>query len=105
MAVVARRAVRTARKGVPHKLTPQRAAQIHRWQLLGAAARKGKKRAAKSAHHQQTARQKKAVVGTYASAAKWGVSKLILPTSLVTPIIPGYQPGDRTSFSPRRRRR
>lgn len=105
MARVARKVGRSARpairKGVPHTMTPKRAAQLKRWQLLGAAARKGKGRAAKSIHHGQTSKARKGVVGSYAKATKWGVSKLVLPTSLVTPIIPGYQPGDRGSFLPR----
>lgn len=92
------------RKGVKHTLTPVRAAQIHRWQLLGAAARKGQKRASKSAHHNALASNRKSVAGSYASAAKWGVSKLILPTSLITPVIPGYQPGDRTKGTKKKRK-
>lgn len=95
---------RVARKGVPHKLTPQRAAQIHRWQMLGAAARKGKGKAQRSAHHATSSKNKKAVASSYAAAAKWGTAKLLLPTSLVTPVIPGYQPGDRVRAGRRRSR-
>lgn len=102
MARTVRKVARSAaRHGTPHKLTAKRAAQIQRWQLLGAAARKGKGRAAKSIHHSQTARQKKNVVGSYAKATKWGVAKLVLPTSLVSPLIPGYQIGDRIPGLPR----
>jgi hypothetical protein len=104
MARVARRAGHAVRKGVPHKLTPQRAAQIHRWQMLGAAARKGQKKAGRSAHHSVQAKNRKSVASSYAAAAKWGVAKLILPTSLVTPLVPGYQPGDRTRGSAKKRR-
>lgn len=89
------RAVGKSRKGIPHKLTPQRAAQIHRWQMLGAAAKKGQRKAATTAHRTQTAKAKRAVVGTYASTAAKGTARLLLPTSLVTPFIPGWQPGDR----------
>lgn len=107
IARAASRTGRTARKGIPHKLTASRAAQIHRWQMLGAAARKGQKRAAKASHHQSTARAKKRVAGSYAAAAKWGTAKILLPTSLVTPAIPGWQPGDRLpgAGSLRRKRR
>ena len=93
-----------ARRGIKHTLTPQRAAQIHRWQLLGAAAKKGRGKARKAAHANVLASNRKNVVGSYASAAKWGVSKLILPTSLVTPMIPGYQPGDNISGRRRKKR-
>lgn len=92
---------------MPHKLTPARAAQIHRWQMLGAAARKGQKRASKSAHHDILAKSRRGVAGSYASVAKWGTTKLLVPTSLVTPMIPGWQPGDRLPGAPigRKRRR
>lgn len=86
---------RGVQKGVKHTLSSTRAAQIHRWQMLGAAARKGQKHAQKNAHHVQTAKAKRKVVGSYASAAKWGVAKLVVPSSLVSPVIPGWQPGDR----------
>lgn len=92
---MARTISRVVRKGVPHKLTASRAAQIHRWQMLGAAARKGKGRAAKANSVAGRAKERKQVLGSYGHATKWGLSKLILPTSLVTPFIPGYQIGDR----------
>lgn len=105
MARVARKALRAGKKGAKKTLTPARAAQIHRWQMLGAAARKGQKKAQRSQHHKVAAKNRKEVLSTYASAAKWGVQKLILPTSLVTPVIPGYQPGDRTKAKPKRKTR
>jgi hypothetical protein len=105
MARVARRAAGAAKKGVKKTVTPARAAQIHRWQMLGAAARKGQKKAQRSRHQAVAAKNRKEVVSTYASAAKWGVQKLIMPTSLVTPYAPGYQPGDRTRAKPRKKRR
>jgi len=105
MARVVRRAARGVRKGAKKTLTPARAAQIQRWQMLGAAARRGQKKAQKQANRNVGAKNRKEVVSTYASAAKWGVQKLILPTSLVTPAIPGYQPGDRTRATPKRKRR
>lgn len=101
----ARTAGRVARKGVPHKLTPARAAQIHRWQMLGAAARKGQGKAKRAGHHAVSAKNRKSVAGDYAAAAKWGVAKVLLPTSLVTPFVPGYQVGDRVSGTKKRRRR
>lgn len=108
MVRAARKTANVVRKGVPHKLTSARAAQIHRWQMLGAAARKGQKSAAKASHHQSTARNKKRVASSYAQVAKWGTSKLLLPTSLVTPAIPGWQPGDKlpgAGLARRRKRR
>lgn len=108
MVKAARRSVGTARKairkGTPHKVTPARAAQIQRWQMLGAAARKGQGKAKRAGHHAQIAKNRKSVVGDYAAAAKWGVAKVLLPTSLVTPILPGYQPGDKVSGSKKRRK-
>lgn len=100
----AHQAGRVARKGIPHTLTASRAAQIHRWQLLGAAARKGRGRAQKAGHHAAGAKQRKKVASSYASAVKWGTAKIILPTSLVTPAIPGWQPGDRFPGAGRIRR-
>lgn len=105
MARVARRAAGAAKRGAKKSLTPARAAQIHRWQMLGAAARKGQKKARRSQHHAVAAKNRKEVASTYASAAKWGVTKLLLPTSLVTPALPGYQPGDRTRSKPKRKTR
>jgi hypothetical protein len=84
-----------SRKGIPHKLTSARAAQIHRWQMLGAAAKKGQRHAATTVHRTQTAKAKRAVAGTYLKTAAAGTAKILLPTSLVTPLIPGWQPGDR----------
>lgn len=102
---VARKVARVGRKGVPHKLSASRAAQIHRWQMLGAAARKGQRKAKRAGHHSVLAKERKNVVGSYASAAKWGTMKLLVPTSLVTPAIPGWQPGDRLPGSGGRKRR
>lgn len=102
MARVARRVIR---KGVPHKITPARAAQIHRWQMMGAAARRGQKKSQRRAHHAVDAKNRKEVASTYASAAKWGIQKLLMPTSLVTPYVPGYQVGDKTKAKPRRKQR
>lgn len=95
MARPVRRVARVARKGVPHKLTSARAAQIHRWQLLGAASRKGRHKAQRAGHHNALAKKRKNVTSGYANAVKWGTAKILVPTSLVTPAIPGWQPGDR----------
>lgn len=102
MARVARRVIGKAR---PKTITPARAAQIQRWQMLGAAARRGQKKAQRKGHAAVGAKNRKEVVATYASAAKWGVTKLLIPTSLVTPMVPGAQPGDRTRATPRKRKR
>lgn len=102
-----RRSVRTAKKvgkGASHKMTPARAAQLHRWQMLGAAARRGQGKAKRAGHHAAIAKNRKSVGADYAAAAKWGVTKVLLPTSLVTPILPGYQPGDNVKGSKKRRR-
>jgi hypothetical protein len=96
MARTIRKVANTARKGKPHAKTAARTAQIQRWQMLGAAARKGKGRAAKSIHHQQTAKARKSFVGSYANATKWGISKLILPVGTGSLVaigknsLPGY---------------
>lgn len=107
MARVARKTIRAGKKvgkGASHTMTPARAAQLHRWQMLGAAARRGQGKAKRGAHHAQIAKNRKSVGADYAAAAKWGVTKVLLPTSLVTPIMPGYQPGDRVSGTKKRRR-
>lgn len=107
MAKLGRRVAKKVLKGGPggkKTVTPARAAQIHRWQMLGAAARRGQKKAQRKGHHNAVAANRKGVASTYASAAKWGAAKVILPTSLVTPILPGYQPGDRVSSKPKRRK-
>lgn len=107
MAKPIRRSIRTAKKvgkGASHKMTPARAAQLHRWQMLGAAARRGQGKAKRAGHHAAIAKNRKSVGADYAAAAKWGVTKVLLPTSLVTPILPGYQVGDRVSGTKKRRR-
>lgn len=91
-------------KGHPHKLSAARIAQLHRWQLLGAAARRGRRTAARDIHHAQRAKGRKAVLGPALKAAVWGVSKTAVPTQLVAPLLPGYQPGERT-FTPQRQRK
>lgn len=92
------------RKGVKHTLSASRAAQIHRWQLLGAEARKGQKKGKRAGHHAASARARTNVVGTYANAAKWGVAKLVIPTSLVGPVLPGRQFGENFGKGKKRRR-
>jgi len=104
MARPVRSALGKSRKGIKHTLTPGRAAQIHRWQMLGASAKRGRGKAQKAAHSAIRSKNRKDVLGTYASAAKWGVAKLVLPTSMVTPVIPGYQPGDRISGKRKKKR-
>lgn len=101
---ITKKVPRKGAKGPAHTLTASRAAQIHRWQMLGAAARKGQKHATKNSGHQAAAKSRRNVAGSYAAAAKWGVTKLLLPTSLVTPLVPGKQPGDGTRATKRRRR-
>lgn len=105
MARAIRKVGRTVRKGAPHTLTASRAAQIHRWQMLGAAARKGQGKAKRAGSHASAARSRKAVVGSYGKAVAWGTAKVLLPTSLVTPAIPGWQPGDRVPGAGRGRKR
>jgi hypothetical protein len=96
MARPIRKAVGVTRKQKPHAMTPARAAQLKRWQMLGANARRGKGKAAKAIHHGQTAKARKSFVGSYANATKWGISKLILPVgsgalvSLGKNSLPGY---------------
>jgi hypothetical protein len=90
------------RAGIPHRLTSARIAQLHRWQLLGAAARKGRRTAQRDIYRANRARYHGPhTVRALARATAWGTSKLVLPTSLVTPVVPGYQPGDRTYRPPR----
>lgn len=88
-------------RGHPHALSAARIAQLHRWQLLGAAARKGRHTAARDIHHARRAAQRSRIVAPLARAAAWGVSKTAFPAQLVAPLVPGYQPGDRTYSVPR----
>lgn len=101
---IAKRVIKKGAHGPKHTLTASRAAQIHRWQMLGAAARKGQKKAGKGAGQASAARSRRNVAGSYAAAAKWGITKLLLPTSLVTPLVPGQQPGDRVRATKKRRK-
>ena len=91
-------------RGHPHTLSAARIAQLHRWQLLGAQARRGSHTARKQIHHAQTAKARRRIGAPTLRAAAWTVSKTALPTQLVAPVLPGYQPGDRTYNAPGRRR-
>jgi hypothetical protein len=83
-------------KGVAHKLSAARIAELHRWQMLGASARRGSRIARKEIHHARaSAYHGHHGLASFAHAVAWGATKLVLPTSLITPAIPGYQPGDR----------
>jgi hypothetical protein len=90
-------------RGHPHKLSAARIAQLHRWQLMGAAARRGRKTARTDIHHAQKAKARTGgqIKGAIRAAA-WGVGKTVLPTQIVAPLVPGYQPGDRTFKPPKR---
>jgi len=93
-----------AEKGVAHQLTAARIAQLHRWQMLGAAARRGKRTARHDIHRtRHAAYHGRHSIRSVAHAVAWGTTRLVLPTSLVTPVIPGYQPGDRIHTSLRGR--
>jgi hypothetical protein len=89
----------------PHRLSAARIAQLHRWQMLGAQARKGQRTAARDIHHASKARRRRGVVAPLVKATAWGVSKTVMPAQLVAPLVPGYQPGDRTFNPPRAKRR
>jgi hypothetical protein len=91
----------TTRAGIRHTMTAGRLAQLHRWQLLGAAARRGRRTARTEIYRASRAKGRKEILRPALRATAWGVSKLAVPTSLVTPIIPGYQLGDRTYMAPR----
>jgi hypothetical protein len=93
----------TTRRGIPHTLSSSRIAQLHRWQLLGAAARKGRKTANRDIHHAKRAKSRRAVLAPALKTAAWGISKTANPLQLVAPIVPGYQPGERT-YKPTRRK-
>ena len=92
-------------RGHPHAMSAARIAQLHRWQLLGAAARKGRHTAARDIHHASKAASRKRVLAPVGRAVAWGISKTTLPSQLVAPLIPGYQPGDRTYSPPKVGRR
>jgi len=91
-------------RGHPHMLSAARIAQLHRWQILGAQARRGQRTAARDIYHANKAKGRKAILKPALRAAAWGVSKTVLPTQMVAPIIPGYQPGERTFNPPKGRR-
>lgn len=86
----------SAIKGHPHAKTAKRIAQIEKWRLLGAGARRGKHVAARQAFHKKRAKGS-SVVGTYGKAAAWGIQKQVLPVGIGGPIVsmaknrlPGY---------------
>jgi hypothetical protein len=89
-------------KGHPHRMSAARIAQLHRWQMLGAAARKGQRTAGRDLHHARKAAARKKTIQPIGRAVAWGISKTAVPTQLVAPFIPGYQPGDRTFSIPKR---
>jgi hypothetical protein len=99
----AQRALRARGSAHPHRLSASRIAQLHRWQMLGAAARRGSHRASRDIHFAQTAKARSRVAPGALRAAAWTIGKTVLPTQMVAPLIPGYQPGDRT-YKPLRRR-
>ena len=72
-------------RGHPHALSAARIAQLHRWQLLGAAARKGRHTAARDIHHARRAAQRSRIVAPLARAAAWGVSKTAFPAQSGAP--------------------
>lgn len=87
----------SAIKGHPHAKTAKRIAQIEKWRLLGAGARRGQHTAARAAFHQKRAKRGTSVVSSYGKAAAWGIQKQILPVGIGGPIValaknrlPGY---------------
>jgi hypothetical protein len=81
----------------PHKLSAARIAQMEKWRMLGAQARRGRHIAKRQTFQSRRAKRGTSLVGTYAKAAAWGTQKLVLPLGVGGPIvavaknrIPGY---------------
>ena len=81
----------------PHKLSAKRIAQIEKWRMLGAQARRGKNTAKKTNYHRKRAKRGTSVTATYGRATAWGVQKMVLPVGVGGPIVsmaknrlPGY---------------
>lgn len=82
----------------PHRLSAARIAQMEKWRLLGAQARRGRHTAKRETFHAKRAKRGSPGIGkSYARAAAWGTQKLLLPLGAGGPLvalgknrIPGY---------------
>lgn len=81
----------------PHRLSAARIAQMEKWRLLGAQARRGQHTAKRAAFHAKRAKRGTSIGKSYARAAAWGTQKLVLPLGAGGPLvalgknrIPGY---------------
>lgn len=80
----------------PHNLSAQRIAQIEKWRLQGAAARRGKHLQQRSTFHAKRAKGKSITAGL-ARSTGWGLQKFVVPVGIGGPIValaknrlPGY---------------
>lgn len=82
----------------PHKVTAKRIAQIEKWRMLGAQARKGAGVAKKSNYYSSKQKSRNpGIAKTYAKTTAWGIQKMVLPVGIGGPIVsmaknrlPGY---------------
>jgi len=95
----------------PHKISAKRIAQIEKWRLLGANARRGQHTAKRTAFHNKRAKQGTSVAKAYAKSAAWGTQKLVLPIGVGGPLVamaknrlPGYNQLQIVKSSTRRAR-
>jgi hypothetical protein len=95
----------------PHRISPKRVAQIEKWRLLGAQARRGQHIAKRAAFHQKRAKRGTSVAKAYAKSAAWGTQKLVLPIGVGGPLVaaaknrlPGYNQLQIAKASTRRAR-
>jgi hypothetical protein len=82
----------------PHRLSAARIAQMEKWRLLGAQARRGRHIAKRETFQSKRAKRQTPSIGkSYTRAAAWGTQKLVLPLGLGGPLValgknrlPGY---------------
>lgn len=81
----------------PHRISAARVAQIEKWRLLGAQARRGQHIAKRTAFQNKRAKRGTSVLKGYAKATAWGVQKMVVPIGGGGPLvaqaknrIPGY---------------
>jgi hypothetical protein len=82
----------------PHRLSAARIAQMEKWRLLGAQARRGQHTAKRETFHAKRAKKgTPSVAKSWGRAAAWGAQKLVLPLGAGGPLValgknrlPGY---------------
>jgi hypothetical protein len=66
----------------PHNLSAKRIAQIEKWRLMGAQARRGKHVAQRETFQRKRAKRGRSVTAALAKTSAWGVQKMVIPVGL-----------------------